>query len=610
LGQKQAVKGQITLEGESGEVRIAFGYDPALVEVVRALPRRRFSREDKAWFVPRESVGEALRALAEAGFEVAPEVLALAERERARRLRAVQLRSALRAEDGLEGESGEDASLSPAELNTRARVLLRQGFAAPVWVVGEVLGWRDAPGGRASFFELVEKDPRSAVQRARVRAVIFPEEHQRLTQKLARMGEPLAMEDGLQVRLLGRVDLHERSGSFQLRVEDIDPHHTLGQLVQRRELILEQLDELGVASLNLQVPMPAAPLRVGLITSLGSDACEDFLHELRASGYGFQVEVYDARMQGRALEGTVLRALGALARRRDLDVVALVRGGGSRAELSHFDTLPLALALCEHPLPIICGIGHQLDQCIVDDVTRSYKTPTAAAAALVERAREVLGALDVAALGLERGLARVVGEAREALREEARRLSGASSRGTVGARHQLELMGVRLRRGAHERLRQSRRALGREWARLPRAVERRLGAERRRLDGLAAGLSPLRVQRRLERRRGELDELQRRIARESARRLGQRAAMLEELQGRLGAQSLRALARQGRALEQWEARLGALDPANVLRRGFAVVTGADGAVVRRAEEVAPGARLRVRLSQGALQVQAEELGDE
>jgi exodeoxyribonuclease VII large subunit len=473
--------GRLEWAPDSGEVRIRFRYDPALVEAVRALPRRRFSREDRAWYVPRESVLVAMESLAPLGFEVTPEVAREAQREQRRRARAVEIKSQILEEEGAQADHPQARTYTPAELNTRVRVLLRRAFSSSVWVIGEMSGWRQAPGGRASFFELVEKDPRSAVHRARIRAVVFPEEHRRILQKIERMRESLDLEDGLQVRLLGRVDLYERSGSYQLRVEDIDPYHTLSHLVQRRELILEQLEDMGIAQNNPSLEVPLVPLRVGLITSQGSDAYQDFISELLLSGLGFQVQVYDARMQGRDLEPTVLAALEHFAHSGGVDVVAIIRGGGSRTELSHFDSLPLAMALCQHPLPIICGIGHQADRCIVDDVVRSLKTPTAAAAWLVQRVRQVVAELDSAALRIEPAARRALDAARLELRHQA---------------------------------------------------QRRCRDQGRQLDDLAARLSPHRLLRRLDQRSDELADLQHRIARGSARLLERRAREIAQLEAR------------------------------------------------------------------------------
>ena len=126
------------------------------------------------------------------------------------------------------------------------------------------------------------------------------------------------------------------------------------------------------------------------VTSVGSAAYEDVLGELTASGIGFRVLVADARVQGNGAEASMLRALHAL-RRCSCDVVLLVRGGGSRTDLVAFDGERLARAVAAMPAPVFTGVGHEIDDSVVDRVAAaSYKTPTACAAAVVELARDAV----------------------------------------------------------------------------------------------------------------------------------------------------------------------------------------------------------------------------
>jgi exodeoxyribonuclease VII large subunit len=120
---------------------------------------------------------------------------------------------------------------------------------------------------------------------------------------------------------------------------------------------------------------------------LGSAAYEDTVQELAASGLGFHVLVADARVQGAGADLSMVRALHAL-RGHDCDAVLLVRGGGSRTDLVAFDSERLARAVATMPVPVLAGIGHEIDSSVVDEVAfASYKTPTACAAAIVDRVR-------------------------------------------------------------------------------------------------------------------------------------------------------------------------------------------------------------------------------
>jgi len=135
-----------------------------------------------------------------------------------------------------------------------------------------------------------------------------------------------------------------------------------------------------------------APLRVGVVTSTSGAAWADFVHELERSGLGFQVRVIDVRVQGDQAVDMVTRAIRTLGRHRDLDVVAVVRGGGARSELATFDHEAIATAIATCPLPVLTGLGHEIDRSVADEVAHaSLKTPTACAAALVERVAEFRG---------------------------------------------------------------------------------------------------------------------------------------------------------------------------------------------------------------------------
>ena len=144
------------------------------------------------------------------------------------------------------------------------------------------------------------------------------------------------------------------------------------------------------------------PLRIGLVTSAASVAYHDFLDELDASGFAFRVGVCDVRVQGANAPHRVVWALRRLARISSaLDAVVLVRGGGSRADLAPFDSDDVARAIAAMPLPVLTGIGHEIDRSVADEVAHTAsKTPTASAQVLVERVMEFVYRLDDVSRGV------------------------------------------------------------------------------------------------------------------------------------------------------------------------------------------------------------------
>jgi exodeoxyribonuclease VII large subunit len=213
---------------------------------------------------------------------------------------------------------------------------------------------------------------------------LFRLEHQRVQRALAEYPD-FRLADGLEVRVRGRVQYGY--GRVSLVMSAIDPVHTLGKLAADRQRVLRTLAAEGLLDANRSLAVPLLPLRVGLVTSAGSAAYEDTVHELRASGFGFQLLVADARVQGNGAELSMVRALHAL-QSRGCDLVLLVRGGGSRTDLVAFDGERLARAVAAMPVPVFTGVGHEIDTAVVDEVAHSsFKTPTACAAAVADRVR-------------------------------------------------------------------------------------------------------------------------------------------------------------------------------------------------------------------------------
>jgi exodeoxyribonuclease VII large subunit len=196
------------------------------------------------------------------------------------------------------------------------------------------------------------------------------------------------------VRVKVRVTFYESSGRVQLEVLDVDPAFTAGDMAMAREQVRRTLRAAGLFDANRRLAFPLVPLRVALVASAGSAAYHDFTHELRASGFAFDVELFDTRVSGPGAAGEVAAAV----RRAGAggDVLIIVRGGGARSELTVFDSEAVATAVATAPVPVWVGVGHEIDRSICDEVAqRCFKTPTATAQALVECVRVFAGSLDL-----------------------------------------------------------------------------------------------------------------------------------------------------------------------------------------------------------------------
>jgi len=146
------------------------------------------------------------------------------------------------------------------------------------------------------------------------------------------------------------------------------------------------LKKKGLLEKNKTIAFPHVPLSIGLITSGNSAAYHDFLNELKSSGYGFRVSFFDSYMQGKLVEESICRGLKYFQKIQDkIDVIVITRGGGATADLAWFDNKKIAESIARCPLPVLTGLGHQIDITVTDLVAHTFvKTPTKAAQFLIE----------------------------------------------------------------------------------------------------------------------------------------------------------------------------------------------------------------------------------
>lgn len=295
-----------------------------------------------------------------------------------------------------------ETALTLYELNNLVSEVISSVMPDEYWVEAEISELRVVRGN--CYMELVQKaeDTRTPVARASAKCwrtywILVQSSFERVT------GRQLC--PGMKVMMRVHADFHEAYG-FSWIVTDINPEYTLGDIARRRREIIARLKEKGVFDLQKELIIPLFAQRVAVISSDNAAGYDDFCNQLQNNekGLAFSVKLYPAVMQGESTETSVIDALDRIYKDEDkFDVVVIIRGGGATSDLSGFDTLSLAENVANFPLPIIVGIGHNRDESVLDLVANmSVKTPTAAAAFLIDRLAAVAARVDAAATSLSK----------------------------------------------------------------------------------------------------------------------------------------------------------------------------------------------------------------
>ena len=331
------------------------------------------------------------------------------------------------------------------QLNLMVRDAIEMQLPDEYWVEAELSECRER-GGHC-YMELIEKEETTNTPVARASAKCWRQTWQMLRPHFERAtGQPL--HAGLKVLLRVYAQYHEAYG-FSWIVTDIDPTYTIGDMARKRQEIIRQLKEEGVFDLQRELRIPMFAQRIAVISAAGAAGYGDFCRQLADNDYGFHFEVklFPAIMQGEQVEQSIINALNQIYSQgqQSFDVVVIIRGGGATADLSGFDTLALAENVAQFPLPIITGIGHDRDESILDMVSNTrVKTPTAAAALLIDNLRQVLERLDNAHQRLSMAVSQRLANQKSRLATLQTLIPALAQRMLGNARHRIDLLESRL----------------------------------------------------------------------------------------------------------------------------------------------------------------------
>lgn len=433
---------------------------------------------------------------------------------------------------------------SVSDLTRHIKLDLERTFAN-LWVQGELSNVKHHSSGHL-YFSL--KDDRSQLP-----AVMFRSSTRHLR---------FRPTDGTSVLVWGHITVYEPHGKYQIRVERMEPRGK-GALQLAFEQLKEKLAKEGLFDDERKKPLPLLPQRLGIVTSPSGAAIRDLCRVLHRRFPNLDVLLYPAQVQGNLAAADIAKGVQVLNRLGGFDVIIVARGGGSLEDLWPFNEESVARAIAASAVPVVSAVGHEVDFTIADFVADvRAPTPSAAAEMVVQRKEDV-----------SERVATLSGRLDKALRFALQNLAGqlqrvADHRVFAAVQHAVEMRGQRI-----DEITMRARSV----------LERRLGAQSKRLDETT--------------RRLEAQRMDQKVAKAST--------ILTGLRGRLDAAELSARTRAERRLSKVAAKLEALSPLSVLGRGYSLTWTAQGKLLRRAADVSAGDAVQVELHEGRLDCRVE-----
>ena len=431
-----------------------------------------------------------------------------------------------------------------SRLNYEVRDLLTAELPS-IWIEGEISNVKQSGPGHL-YFTLKDEE-------CQVSCAMFRNRNRSLR---------FRPEDGLQVLARAKVDLYPVRGSFQLIVEQMEESGE-GALRRAFDALKARLSNEGLFEAEHKLPVPSLPGRIGVITSPTGAAIRDILSVLARRFPAIPVLIYPVPVQGRGAGDQIAAMIAQAGARAECDVLLLSRGGGSLEDLWAFNEEVVARAIYRCPIPVVSGIGHEIDFTIADFVADERAPTPSAAAELVTPDAE---------------------EWKQRFVELGHRLESSIGSQMIQRR---ERLGWMLKRLVHprRRLQDMAQRADEAWSRLGRAMKSLLGeiaSELKVLDAQLARHSPDNV---LKFHRGEWQTLSRRLQIAMSQKINQERGQLRTLT---------------RAFE-------AIGPQQTLGRGYAIITREKtGEILRDANSVEKGEQIRARLKRGSVIAKVEK----
>lgn len=436
-----------------------------------------------------------------------------------------------------------------------AKAMSREPVLMGAWVIAEISDM--STSGGHCYMNLIEKD-QSGTTIARMRATIWANTFTRIRYDFReKTGKDIA--NGMKVRLYGGANYHINYG-LSFNVGAIDPSYTLGDLERLRREILAALQREGIIDCNRNLRISEPPRRIAVISSEKAAGYGDFINQLSHNSVGaeFHTMLFPAIMQGDKTAGSVINALDLVEETAPIagwDCVVIIRGGGATTDMNGFDDLLLARKVATFPIPVIVGIGHERDRCVLDEIACiRCKTPTAVAAWLID-------SIGIAWQRASDLCSRIASYASERLKGEHIRIQA------------LETM-------------------------IPALAEARLNGARLRLHSISASL-PAAAREATSKARLRLESITTTLRIASHARVEKEYPTLQALATSLRQAALSRLDKEKNSLKNLENLIKVLDPTATLKRGYSI-TRINGIAVTNPSQAKPGSTLETLTAEGKI----------
>ena len=296
----------------------------------------------------------------------------------------------------LNKEKNEHRGISLEELNNRIKRVLALNFTSAIWIRAEIASLKVSNGHR--YLDLVQKEENSDLILARAQANLWAGNYLLLKKQFTEDID-LIVKDGQEVLLEVKVNFHPQYG-MSLQIINIDPDFTIGKYFSKKQQLFAQVQKEKLDQPQKQLYLSPVMQKIAVISSSKAAGYIDFIQQLESVSGRMDIEstLFESPMQGSSVEPGMINALEAIqAHWKKFDLVVIIRGGGAKLDLMDFDNYQLAKKIARFSIPVLTGIGHEIDLSLLDIVAAIHqKTPTAAAQFIISTNDKFAGKIEVA----------------------------------------------------------------------------------------------------------------------------------------------------------------------------------------------------------------------